>query len=276
MSALGPRAAEEAGSSSAATLPALSLAEAALTRARSDAAAGEDRARRFFDVAVTLLLLPFALLIGLAVSALILLDSPGSVFFRQERVGKDGRPFQMLKFRKMRRSAKGGPLTVADDARFTPIGRLLSLTKLDELPQLWNVLTGDMHLVGPRPEVPEFVDRYRELYGPILAVRPGITGPAAVEYASEGHLLAMQQDPLRYYEEQLMPRKIGIDRRYVENRTLRGDVRILAATLLVPLMKVETRLWGRGGHAVGHAVGHAFVLSSVVALALTFVAANGL
>lgn len=225
-------------------------------------------ALRAFDITLTLLLLPFALVLSGLVAALILLDSPGGVLFRQVRVGRDGHHFEMLKFRKMRHAATGGPLTVADDERFTPIGRLLTLTKLDELPQLWNVLRGDMRLVGPRPEVPEFVAQYRDSYDPILTVRPGITGPAAVEFASEGHLLAAQTDPRRFYEEHLMPRKISIDIAYVQNRTHLGDLRILAATVLVPLFRIASRLWG-GRH------GHALVLGSGLLLALAVLAANG-
>jgi lipopolysaccharide/colanic/teichoic acid biosynthesis glycosyltransferase len=196
---------------------------------------------RAFDLIVCLLLAPLLLVIGAITALLIFIDSPGSVFYRSTRVGRGGVSFQMLKFRKMRRSAQGGPLTIGEDERFTPIGSFLAMTKLDELPQLWNVLKGDMRLVGPRPEVPEFVARYREEYEELLSVLPGITGPAAVEYASESHLLSLQQDPIRYYEEAIMPRKIEIDLDYIRTRTLRGDIGILAQTMLVPLVKVVRR-----------------------------------
>ncbi|MFI5010279.1 MAG: sugar transferase [Solirubrobacterales bacterium] len=201
-------------------------------------------ALRAFDLAVCLLLLPFVLIVGAITALFIYVDSPGSVFYRSTRVGRDGRPFQMLKFRKMRRTAQGGPLTIGQDERFTPIGGFLSMTKLDELPQLWNVLKGDMRLVGPRPEVPEFVARYSEEYEELLSVLPGITGPAAVEYASESHLLSLQQDPIKFYEESIMPRKIEIDLHYIRTRTLWGDLRILAQTMLVPLAKVSRRMAG--------------------------------
>jgi lipopolysaccharide/colanic/teichoic acid biosynthesis glycosyltransferase len=201
-------------------------------------------ALRAFDLAVCLLLLPFVLIVGAITALLIYVDSPGSVFYRSTRVGRGGRPFQMLKFRKMRRTAQGGPLTIGQDERFTPIGGFLSMTKLDELPQLWNVLKGDMRLVGPRPEVPEFVARYSEEYEELLSVLPGITGPAAVEYASESHLLSLQQDPIKFYEESIMPRKIEIDLHYIRTRTLWGDLRILAQTTLVPLAKVAARMTG--------------------------------
>jgi lipopolysaccharide/colanic/teichoic acid biosynthesis glycosyltransferase len=204
----------------------------------------ESVALRAFDLAVCLLVLIPVLLVGAVTALLIYVDSPGSVFYRSTRVGRGGQPFKMLKFRKMRRSAKGGPLTIGEDERFTPIGGFLAMTKLDELPQLWNVIKGDMRLVGPRPEVPEFVARYSEEYEELLSVLPGITGPAAVEYASESHLLSLQQDPVRFYEESIMPRKIEIDLHYIRTRTLWGDLRILAQTMLVPLGKVAKRMTG--------------------------------
>jgi lipopolysaccharide/colanic/teichoic acid biosynthesis glycosyltransferase len=201
-------------------------------------AARGETAVRVFDLAICLLLLPGAVVIGAITALLIYVDSPGSVFYPSTRVGQHGRTFRMLKFRKMRRAARGGPLTMSDDERFTPIGRFLALTKLDELPQLWNVIRGDMRLVGPRPEVPEFVARYREQYAEVLTVLPGITGPAAVEYAGESHLLSLQRDPQRFYEDAILPRKIEIDLRYIRTRTLRGDLRILAQTIIVPIRKI--------------------------------------
>src|SRR5271165_7255789 len=205
--------------------------------------AGEASARAF-DLLVCVLLLPAALLIGTITALLIYIDSPGSVFYPSLRVGRYGRTFKMLKFRKMRRSARGGPLTMSDDERFTPIGSFLAMTKLDELPQLWNVIRGDMRLVGPRPEVPEFVSRYREEYVEVLTVLPGITGPAAVEYASESHLLSLQRDPRRFYEDALMPHKIELDLDYIHTRTVWGDVRILIQTMTVPISKIAGRIGG--------------------------------
>jgi lipopolysaccharide/colanic/teichoic acid biosynthesis glycosyltransferase len=193
---------------------------------------------RAFDLSVCLLVLPMALVIGAITALLIYIDSPGSVLYRSKRVGQGGHTFEMLKFRKMRRHARGGPLTFGDDERFTPIGNFLSLTKLDELPQLWNVIRGEMHLVGPRPEVPEFVARYPREYHAILSVLPGITGPAAVEYASESHLLTLHDDPMRFYEEKIMPRKLQIDLQYIHTRTLRSDVVLLTRTAVVPFTKV--------------------------------------
>jgi len=224
----------------------VSIEGAGVLQAPPFAGSGGERTRermvRIFDLAVCLLVLPAALLVGAVTALLIFIDSPGPVFFRSLRVGREGSEFEMLKFRKMHRAARGAPLTTADDERFTPIGRFLALTKLDELPQLWNVIRGEMRLVGPRPEVPEFVARYRDRYDEILTVLPGITGPAAIEYSSESHLLAVQNNPMSFYEEQLMPRKIDIDLAYVRGRSMRGDLAILGRTALVPLAKVLRRL----------------------------------
>jgi lipopolysaccharide/colanic/teichoic acid biosynthesis glycosyltransferase len=199
---------------------------------------------RAFDLTICLLILPVVVLVGTITALLIYIDSPGWVFYRSTRVGRGGQTFEMLKFRKMRRAARGGPLTMSNDERFTPIGSFLAMTKLDELPQLWNVIKGEMRLVGPRPEVPEFVARYPHEYIEILSALPGITGPAAVEYASESHLLSLHDDPLAFYEEAIMPRKIAIDLEYIRTRTLLGDLRILSRTMLVPISKMARKMMG--------------------------------
>ena len=242
----------------------------ALERAPASASSGEATVRAF-DLAVCVLLLPAALIIGAITALLIFVDSPGSVFYPSVRVGRDGRTFKMFKFRKMRRSAQGGPLTMRDDERFTPIGRFLAMTKLDELPQLWNVVKGDMRLVGPRPEVPEFVARYRDDYDEVLTVLPGITGPAAVEYASESHLLSLQRDPRRFYEDAIMPHKIQLDLDYIRTRTLRGDVRILLQTIIVPVSKLAGQM-GAGRRARGVEAG--LLLGACLLLLFTFALAS--
>ena len=206
----------------------------ARVRALRPTVAGDTRRGRILDVGLVLLSLPLVLPLGLLTGLAIFLDSPGGVLYRSRRVGKDGVPFDMLKFRKMRHKAVGPPLTMRDDERFTPVGTFLATTKLDELPQLWNVLRGQMRLVGPRPELPDFVEQHAEAYEEILTITPGITGPAAVRYASEGHLLAQQRDPMAFYHEQLMPEKIAIDVGYVRSHSTAGDLRIIARTLLVP------------------------------------------
>lgn len=225
---------------------------------------------RAFDLMVCLLVLPVVVLVGTITALLIYLDSPGSVFYRSTRVGRGGHTFEMLKFRKMRRAARGGPLTMSNDERFTPIGSFLAMTKLDELPQLWNVVKGEMRLVGPRPEVPEFVSRYREEYEELLTVLPGITGPAAVEYASESHLLSLQHDPMVFYEEAIMPRKIEIDLEYIRTRTLLGDARILMKTMLVPLSKVARQIAGPRVRRIEAGL----LLGSCAVLGLMFVIAS--
>jgi lipopolysaccharide/colanic/teichoic acid biosynthesis glycosyltransferase len=154
----------------------------------------------------------------------------------------------MLKFRKFHWDAAGHPLTMSDDDRFTPIGRFLAVTKLDELPQLWNVLRGDMRLVGPRPEDPEFVSCYPEHYRQILKVVPGITGPAALEYAHESHLLRGHKDPIAFYRTELLPRKVAIDLAYAEKHSVGGDIAILAKTAILPTKQAIRRVWFTSHH----------------------------
>jgi lipopolysaccharide/colanic/teichoic acid biosynthesis glycosyltransferase len=190
--------------------------------------------KRAFDVlmsaAALLLLSPLLLGIALAVR----LDSPGPALFRQQRIGRNERPFEILKFRTMRGAAPGHAgheITVAGDARITRVGALLRRSKLDELPQLLNVLRGQMSLVGPRPEVPRYVRLYPDdARAEVLSVRPGITDEAAIEFRDEGELLARAADPERAYVEEILPRKIQLYRRYVRGRTFAGDLGILLRT----------------------------------------------
>ncbi len=162
-------------------------------------------------------------------------DSRGPVLFRQLRVGRGGVPFEIYKFRTMR--AGDGPLiTVVDDPRITRSGRFLRRTKIDELPQLFNVLDGTMSLVGPRPEVPRYVDLWPSAErAAVLSVRPGITDPGSVTFARESELLAEADDPERYYIEEILPRKVAIYADYVAHRTLGQDLRILIRTVAVLL-----------------------------------------
>ena len=188
-------------------------------------------AKRLFDVAVSLLALLLRALPMLAIAAWIRLDSPGPVFFRQQRVGRHGVPFAIHKFRTMRADAGGLPLTVGADARITRAGRWLRRTRLDELPQLLDVLVGHMSLVGPRPEVPRYVALYPPaLRDRALAVRPGITDPASLEHLDEAALLAAAADPEREYVERILPRKVAQAAAYAERATLASDVAVLART----------------------------------------------
>lgn len=177
--------------------------------------------------AALLLLAPLLLLVGVAVR----LDSPGPALFRQQRVGRYGRPFEILKFRSMRVAADGPQITVSGDWRITSVGVVLRRTKLDELPQLFNVLRGEMSLVGPRPEVARYVALYpADARTEVLSVRPGITDEAAIEFRDEEQLLARVSDPERAYAEQILPRKIDLYRRYVRCNSVAGDLRILWRT----------------------------------------------
>jgi lipopolysaccharide/colanic/teichoic acid biosynthesis glycosyltransferase len=170
----------------------------------------------------------------IVIAAVVRLTSPGPVFFRQERIGRGFRPFFILKFRTMVPDAPrlGGPITFGEDPRITRIGRLLRKTKIDELPQLWNVLCGEMSFVGPRPEVPRYVEMYRADYEEILRVRPGITDLASIEYRDEAALLGAAADPEREYVLRVLPEKIRLAKEYVGRQSFLLDVRIVLNTLL--------------------------------------------
>jgi lipopolysaccharide/colanic/teichoic acid biosynthesis glycosyltransferase len=187
--------------------------------------------KRAIDVTVAALALivlaPLLLLIGL----LIVLDSRGPVFYRADRAGFRGRPLRMLKFRKMRTDARGGALTVAHDERLTRLGAWLVRSKLDELPQLWHVLRGEMSLVGPRPESPEHVARFPAAYELILRVRPGLTGYTQLAFAREDTILD-PEDPSTHYVRRLLPQKIALDRLYATGLSTRRDLWILCATIV--------------------------------------------
>ena len=190
--------------------------------------------KRVFDlVAATVGLLVFGLPM-LAVAAWIRLDSPGPVFFRQERVGRHGRPFRIHKFRTMRvdAEASGPQITVGADARITRVGRILRDNRLDELPQFLDVLAGDMSLVGPRPEVPRYVAVWPPaLRERVLAVRPGITDPASLEFRDEASLLAAAADPEREYVEVILPRKLARAADYADHASLWTDLAVIGRSV---------------------------------------------
>ncbi len=189
--------------------------------------------RRFLDAGIALTLLILLLPVLLFAALLVLVTSRGALFYRQKRVGRNGELFDICKFRTMQTGAdRHGPsVTSADDCRITPAGRFLRRSKLDELPQLWNVVRGDMSLVGPRPQVPRFVDCFDpSLRRLVLHVRPGITGPTALHFRHEESLLADKADRESFYIEQILPVKLEMDAEYVRNRTLGTDMRILTQT----------------------------------------------
>ena len=195
-------------------------------------------AKRAFDLlGAALALLLLGPVMGL-VAVWIKLDSPGAIFFRQERVGRFGVPFRIHKFRTMREGAGGLPITVGEDARITRAGHFLRRTRLDELPQFIDVLQGTMSLVGPRPEVPRYVALYpATLRDRALAVRPGLTDPASLAYIDEARLLAAAADPEREYIERILPAKLQAAVDYAERASLSGDLAVLARTAVALLRR---------------------------------------
>jgi lipopolysaccharide/colanic/teichoic acid biosynthesis glycosyltransferase len=189
--------------------------------------------KRLLDIAASaagvLILSPLLIVLAIAVRC----TSKGPIFFRHRRVGRDFRPFGVLKFRTMVEDAPrlGGPITIGDDPRITPIGKWLRKTKLDELPQLLNVLRGDMSLVGPRPEVERYVEMFREDYQIILQVRPGVTDLASIQYRDESTLLGSAADPEAEYVERVLPEKIRLAKEYVRRQSMRLDLQIIFGTL---------------------------------------------
>ena len=188
--------------------------------------------KRLFDIAASCigLLLLAPVLLGIAVW--IKRDSPGPVFFRQQRIGRHGEPFRIYKFRSMRQDNAGLQITVGADDRITRSGHFIRAYKLDELPQLFNVLLGDMSIVGPRPEVPRYVALYpADVRAEVLSVRPGITDLASVQYRSDSTLLAQSSNPEQTYVDTILPAKLALCRQYVRERSFWLDLRIIGMTL---------------------------------------------
>lgn len=191
--------------------------------------------KRFFDIVVSLLGILVTSPILLVVSLLIKLTSKGPVFYKQERIGKGEKPFFILKFRTMVVNAdqQGLKITVGGDKRITGVGKVLRKTKLDELPQLFNVLFGQMSLVGPRPEVAEYVNLYTEEQRKVLSVRPGITDYASVCFRNENEILAEAEDPQKEYIEHIMPLKLRYNAKYIEEMGVFTDLKIIFLTIYV-------------------------------------------
>jgi lipopolysaccharide/colanic/teichoic acid biosynthesis glycosyltransferase len=206
-------------------------------------------AKRTFDLFWSLLglalLSPLLVLVALAVK----LEDGGPVFFRQSRIGRGGGPFRIWKFRTMVVDAErlGRSITVGEDPRITRAGRFLRRTKLDEFPQLLNVVAGDMSLVGPRPEVPKYVDLYTEDQRAILALRPGITDLASIKYRHESELLAEAQNPDETYVQTILPDKLRINQAYAAQAGLWSDFLVILATLgLYPPARIRQGQVGGG------------------------------
>ncbi|MEZ7722526.1 MULTISPECIES: sugar transferase [Fusobacterium] len=188
--------------------------------------------KRIFDIISSLfgliLLSPFMIIIAI----LIKLDSKGPIFFKQVRVTKNGREFKIFKYRTMKiGSDKYSQITVGKDSRITKVGDFLRKYKLDEIPQLINVLIGDMSLVGPRPEVPKYVALYTEEQREILKVRAGITDYASIEFSNENDILANETDPEKAYIEKIMPRKIELNKKYLSEISVMTDIKIILLTI---------------------------------------------
>ncbi len=190
--------------------------------------------KRVMDIALSvfaiLLLCPLFVLISIAIQ----LDSEGPVFYRQERVGKNGVPFRIFKFRTMQAHAdkQGLSITVGSDSRITRVGGFLRKTKLDETAQVFNVLLGDMSFVGPRPEVPKYVDLYTPWQQQVLLVRPGITDYASIAYRNESDMLAKAEHPESFYINTIMPEKIKLNMKYLHEISLYTDVKLILKTII--------------------------------------------
>jgi len=195
--------------------------------------------KRLFDILFSLMILILFLPFGIILSFLIVVESKGGIFYKQERIGKNGNPFNLLKFRSMLTDAdKSGKLTVGmRDPRITRIGYFIRKFKLDEFPQFINVLKGEMSIVGPRPDVKEYVDLYSSEERKVLEVKPGITDYASLEYFEESDLLAKSSNPEKKYIEEIMPAKLKLNQKYIANPTLLVDLKIIFLTAKRILMK---------------------------------------
>lgn len=190
--------------------------------------------KRIFDILFSILIVLVFLPFGMLIAVWIALESKGGVFYFQERIGRFGKPFSLWKFRTMRKNAdKQGKLTVGmRDPRITKSGYFIRKYKLDEFPQFINVLKGEMSIVGPRPEVKEYVDLYTKEQCEILNVKPGITDLASLEFFNENELLGKADDPQKVYIEQVLPAKIELNKKYIANPTIGADIKIIWRTFL--------------------------------------------
>jgi lipopolysaccharide/colanic/teichoic acid biosynthesis glycosyltransferase len=184
------------------------------------------RVIRLFDIVVASIALVFALPLMIIVTLAILLETGRPVLFRHPRIGAFGQPFEMIKFRKFYHTpvSNGFPLTLADDKRMSKVGKFLAHSKLDELPQIWNVLRGDMAIVGPRPESLEFLDCYRNGFEEVLQHKPGIFGPSQIFFRDESYFYPPGEDPTNFYRTVIFPTKAGLDIAYFRHRTIFSDL----------------------------------------------------
>lgn len=200
--------------------------------------------KRLFDLVLSICGILFLLPFFIIVSILIKLDSDGDIIFKQTRVTKGGKEFKIFKFRTMRPDTeKEGQITIGEDSRITSIGNFLRKTKLDELPQLFNIVIGDMSFVGPRPEVPKYVRMYTKDQKEILKVRAGITDYASIYFSNESEILGKQKEPEKFYIEKIMPYKIELNKKYIEEAGLITDIKIIFLTIfkVAGLIKNDNR-----------------------------------
>ena len=190
--------------------------------------------KRIFDIFFSLIILAVFFPFGLIIAVLIAIESKGGIFYKQERIGKNQIPFYLFKYRTMRKDAdKSGKLTVGmRDPRITRTGYYLRKFKLDEFPQFLNVLIGDMSIVGPRPEVKEYVDLYTKEQLKVLSVKPGITDYASLEYFNENEILGKSENPQQTYIDEVMPEKLKLNQKYIQHPTLVHDLKIMWLTFL--------------------------------------------
>lgn len=198
--------------------------------------------KRGIDVLFSLCLLVLAFPALLVCALLVKLDSEGPVLFRQRRMGRDFRPFRVVKLRTMRTNQPGTPVTLGSDPRVTRVGRWLRDYKLDEFPQLWNVLCGDMSLVGPRPVIPAVVHRFHSEYEELLRFRPGLTDPATLKYYRECEILAASKDPAQFFSSVITPDKLQLSLAYVDQATVWTDLRLLLHTARAILPHVSVHV----------------------------------
>lgn len=195
--------------------------------------------KRLFDIGSALMGLFLLLPVFLCISTAIFMTDGRPIFFKQQRVGRNGKHFLLLKFRSMSvlREAESGQFDAGNSSRVTPIGSLVRKTKLDELPQLWNVLKGDMSVVGPRPEIRKWVDAYPERWSTVLMVRPGITDPASIRFRNEEELLAQATDPEKEYRDVILPQKLALYEEFVASSSFFGDLVLIFKTILAVIRK---------------------------------------
>lgn len=196
--------------------------------------------KRSFDIIASFLGLILLSHVLLLVAALITIFTPGPVFFCQKRTGKYGKPFILYKFRTMIVNHGGNSISVKGENRITKLGAKLRKYKLDELPELWNVLKGDMSIVGPRPDIPEYTIKLIGEELEILELRPGITSPASIKYANEEELVASAPDPKKYYNNVIWPDKIRLNLEYSRNHSFLGDIMIIINTVFIKTEQVNT------------------------------------